>query len=673
MSIFDHVPRLAAVVALLLTLAGLAVASPAHARTPRAVLAFLPTGGEDNPAPVLDRLDARPNLALGLVSATQGRYTPEQALLDIGAGSRTSAAVYDPRTPPGVELIPSGDGGGFIFQWPKVLERARTALAEIDPGLLASQIPGGAGYVGVLGRRNLEAVAAADRAGDIAAVSLGTAATMAARVQRLLAGHRLVVAGLPTAAKGDAVLDALVRDHERGDLLIVMQSPPRAVVPQLLPAGALLPDGANGMLASPTTRLHGIVAAIDLPVTILQALHLPVPRGVKGQAIDAEGTRDAAELVTVEARLRVVSGRRTPTAYAMLFTWAALILLLGAIADRRGVRAGLRIGGLAFLWVLSLLLLTGWLAPPRLAEVAIIVGGSFGLGALTDRFVRWPRGPLVPATVTVVAYGLDLAFGSNLIIRSLLGVNPRSGSRFYGLGNELESTLVVLLLVALAAALMRRSDFDGQPAPFGRGQGRSRRAAAIVAAAGVVSAVFVGAGQLGADVGGVITFGGGIATMTLLMLPGSPSRRAIVLGLLTPVVAIVALALLDLATGGDGHFTRTILQADSARALWDVVERRYTLAFNVLMTGAMPFLTVLAVLSVAYAGRHRERVYAPLRGSPVWRAALAGGLMSAIVGALFNDSGPILLVFGVFVLFCVTAYIRGGPNPADAATTERAG
>jgi hypothetical protein len=81
----------------------------------------------------------------------------------------------------------------------------------------------------------------------------------------------------------------------------------------------------------------------------------------------------------------------------------------------------------------------------------------------------------------------------------------------------------------------------------------------------------------------------------------------------------------------------------------------------------MPFLTVIAVLAVAYAARHRERVYAPLRGSPAWRAALAGGLMAAVVGALFNDSGPILLVFGVFVLVCVTAYVRGGPHPADDA------
>ena len=399
-------------------------------------------------------------------------------------------------------------------------------------------------------------------------------------------------------------------------------------------------------------------------MTILDGLGLTVPDDVKGQRIDVEGARDAAALAKVEARLRVVNGRRTPLIFALLFTWAALTLALGLVADRRGVRAGLRVGGLAMLWVPATLLVTGWLAPTRLAEIAIVSGASFALATLTDRLVRWPRAPLVPAAVALVAHAVDLATGSALIVRSLLGSNPRSGARFYGLGNELESALVVLLLVALGAGLMRRADFESRAAPFGAGPGRSRRGAAIVVCAGIVAAVFVGGGRLGADVGGVITVGGAIAVMAVLMLPGSPSRKLVVLALAAPVLAVVGLALLDLATGGNGHFTRTILEAESGAALWDVVERRYTLAFSVLRTGAMPFVATLAVLAAAYGVRYRERIYAPLRGSPAWRAALTGGLAASVVGAAFNDSGPILLVIGVFVLACVTAYVRGDPQLA---------
>jgi hypothetical protein len=644
MAVHRTCPLLVAAVAVLLL--ALAAPAPAQARQPRAVLAFLPSGGNDNPKPVIERLDARPSLALGLVSATQGRYSPEQAVLDMSAGSRTSAAVYDPSDPPPLELVVGGDGSGFVFGWSKVVKRAGTALAEITPGLLGGQIPGGAAYAGVAGRKHLEAILAADRAGNVARVSLGPAADLAARVRRLLRRHRFVVAGLPTAAKGDATLDALLRDRRPEDLLLVVQTPPEARAPQLLPAGAAGVRG-GGALTSRSTNLAGIVAGIDIPVTVLHELGLAVPAGVKGQTIRAEGVRDAAGLMSVEARLRVVSGRRTPTLGALLFAWLALTLGLGFVSDRRGVRAALRIGALAMFWVLPVLLVTGWLAPSRLVEIAIVVAASFGLGALTDRLVRWPRGPLVPATVTLVSYATDLAFGSPLIIRSLLGVNPRSGSRFYGLGNELEATLAVLLLVGLGALLW------GRP--------RSRVAAAVFAVAGLVLGVFTGAAQLGADVGGVITVGAGVAAATLLMLPGRPSRRRMAVAALVPVAAVAALAALELLTGGNGHFTRTILHADSAGSLWDVVVRRYTLAANVLGLGAMPLITVVAALAVAYALRYRERIYAPLRGSPAWRAALIGGLTASIAGSLTNDSGPLLFVFGVFILACTTAYVRGAP------------
>jgi hypothetical protein len=628
----------------------LAAAAPARAQQPRAVLAFLPSGGDDNPRPVIDRLDARRQLALGLVSATQGRYSPEQAMLDISAGTRTSVAVYDPHDPPPVELVAGGDGSGFVLGWSKVVRRAGTARAEIVPGMLADRIPGGAAYAGIAGRTHVEAVAATDRTGRVAGVSLGRAGDLAARVKQLLRRHRLVVAGLPTAARGDAVLDALLRDRRPGDLLLVMQAPPRSTDPQLLPLGAAGISGGSAALTSTSTHLEGIVAGIDIPVTILRRLGVAVPDGVKGQPIRADGARDAARLKVVEARLRVVSGRRTPTISALLATWLALTLALGIASDRRGVRAALRTGALAMLWILPMLLLTGWIAPSRTVEIAIVVAGSFGLGALTDRLVRWPRGPLLPAAVTLVSYAVDLALGSPLIIRSLLGVNPRSGSRFYGLGNELEATLPVLLLLGVAALLW--------------GRRRSRATAAVFAVAGLVLGVFMGAAQLGADVGGVVTVGAGVAAATLLMLPGRLSARRIVLAALVPVAGVAALAVLELATGGNGHFTRTILHADSAGSLWDVVVRRYRLAYNVLTLGAMPLITVVAALGVAYALRHRERIYAPLRGSPAWRAALTGGLTGSIAGTLTNDSGPVLFVFGVFLLACATAYVRGAPAAA---------
>ncbi len=125
---------------------------------------------------VLTALDERGALSLGLTGATQGRYDPAQALLDLSAGTRTSIAAYSPDDPP--ELAFYREGGGGLFQgWLAARARAETAPADIVPGMLGSSIPGGTAYAGVGGRRPREGGGAADRAGRVAIASLGAAAT----------------------------------------------------------------------------------------------------------------------------------------------------------------------------------------------------------------------------------------------------------------------------------------------------------------------------------------------------------------------------------------------------------------------------------------------------------------------------------------------------------------
>jgi hypothetical protein len=645
---------LAVWVAALAACALLAVTAGPAAAQPRAVLAFLPAPEKPQVDPtvprpsVLDELNAHPELSLGLSSATQGRYDAEQALLDITQGTRTSAAAYDRRDPGKLDFVPAVTGAR-LFGWPDVAARAKTARAEIIPGLLGSAIPGGVAYVGVSGREQREAVAAADRDGRIPVAVVGPADAVADTVTRLLRDHRLVVAGLATGDAGDRALRLLIKDRAPDDLLIVMQTPPHSRAPQLLPTGVVGLGGTPRGLTSSTTHQEGLVAGIDVSATILDHLGLDIPKQVKGQSYELEGRRSADDLTELSDRLRVIAPRRFPALETMLATWLAVLLACAVFADRRGVRAAQRIGALAFCWLLPVLLVTAWLAPSRTAELAIVALGTLGLAVLTDLLVAWPRAIGVPCAVAVVTYVVDLARGSDLIVRSLLGPNPRFGSRFYGIGNELEATLPLLLFIALAVAL--------------HGRGRSRASAAAFGVAGLLLTAAIGSGRLGADVGGVLTIGAGTAVCVLLMLPGGVTRRALVLALLAPAAALVGLAALDLATGGDSHFTRTVLHADGEGALWDIVSRRYTLAFNVLRRGLMPFATGIAILAIAYGVRYRHRIYAPLAGDAAWQAALWGGLAAGVAGTLFNDSGPLLLLFSAFVLSVVSSYVRGGAPP----------
>lgn len=615
--------------------------TPAAAQQPRAVVVFHPGGKGERPRTVFKRLQARPALSLGLLGATQGPYTVRQTLLDLTQGHRLSRSGYSPRDLPGMRLQ-----GTRIKGWRAAVARARSAPAEIVPGLLASSVPGGAGYVGV-GRRGteVEAILAADRSGEVAEVSLGLATDLTERVTRMLDRRRLVVASLTLGRTADRTLDELIARRRPGDLLLVIRTPPRSRATQLLPTGALgLGETEPGLLRSRTTRRDGLVAGHDVLPTVLEHLRLPVPAGVRGRPmyVTAERGRDVAYLRKLERRLRVVFPRRFPA----LGTVGAVLLLIGLVGIAAGRRRlALRVIGLALLWLPPVTLLTAALAPPRRAELLLVGLLPPLLALFTDRLVRWPRAPAVPAIGGVLAYCVDLALGSPLIVRSLLGPNPRFGARWYGIGNELEAALPVILLVGVAA-------LAGAAA-------RSYRLAALFGGSMLLLGAIVGAGRLGADVGGVITIGAGGAAAVLLALPGELTRRRIALACAAPVAAVLALAAIDLASGGDSHFTATILGAEDAGALGDVVERRTRLAVNALLRGLMPLATALAIAAVVVGWRRRRTLFAPVADRPAWAAAFAGGAAGGVIGSVANDSGPVLLVIGVVVLLAAMSYLRG--------------
>lgn len=659
----------------------LAFAGPAAAAAPNgALLAFLPPdphaaapAGAGAAIPGAQdalgyRLAATPGLALGLLSATHGVYTTSQLLLDLGQGARVAYGAYSPMFSP--RLTVSVDGAGAqVWPWDAVLRRARGAPDDLRPGLLAGSIVGGGAYVGVDGQSDEDAVAAADAAGHVAAYSSGPPATLDARLAQARAAHRFVVVDLPPGADGVAALGRLSTARAPGDALIVLERAPDEARHELLWAGAAGLSGGGRELGSDTTRLPGLSAATDIGPTVLRQLGLPVPARMSGQVMHARGaSAHPTRLRKLRRRLLVLYGRRLPTLWLLLLGWLALAAA-GLVAGRvrgnaRPLRFALRAGALAILWAPVAVLVSAALDPSRAAEQAIVCGLCLLLGAVTDRLLRWPRAPLAPALVSTLALTADAVAGTQLLSRSLLGPNPSFGARFYGIGNELKSALAVLVLAGVAAALY--------PAL------RSRRAAAIFALAGIGLGVIVGAARLGAGVGGVVLVSAGTAIAVLAMLPGALTRSRAVALVLAPVIALAALAAIDLATAhGGGHYTRSVLHAHSLNDLGNIVDRRYAAAWDALRNGWMPVASGLALALLLWPARDRRLLRRlPDQG---WRAAFAGGAAAGVVGALTEDSGPVLLVVAVFVLACLAVYLVAAPprpraseitGPALSSTTR---
>ena len=260
----------------------------------------------------------------------------------------------------------------------------------------------------------------------------------------------------------------------------------------------------------------------------------------------------------------------------------------------------------------------GLVAP---AEIALIIATSLLLAALTDRLAPWPRAPLLPAVVGVGALTIDALAGTQLLIRSVLGPNPAFGARFYGIGNELKSGLAALTFGGVAAALTR---------PGGTSRvGDARRAAATMAAAGILLAVIEGSARVGAGVGGVLLVGAGAAVATVCLLPGAINRRRLAAIVAAPLAGLVVLAGLDVVFAhGSGHFSGSILHARSAEDLRDLLVRRYTDAWDASKDGLMPEAGLAALLAIAAGLRWQRWLLAPLGPADgdtaeLWSAALA--------------------------------------------------
>lgn len=610
-----------------LALAALALTtSPAAAQEPRALIAFVPAADDG----LLERL-ADESLAVGVTSPAAGGSMVAQTYLDLGQGARVSSRVYDAELP---RLRLGSDGR--VSGWDAALARAEEAPGDVVPGLLGETVRRSGGrtaYVGVSGEAHAEAAAVADRAGRVDTVSLGDRSAFEVRLAHAVSRNTLTAARLPSrnelAALGrlpDEVFVALIRAPRRSDM-------------------TLLPSGVSfdaGLITSRTTRRDGMVAITDYAPTLLRRLGHEVPDEMQGRRITgADGSWEDAQ--SLADRLAHIKSRRGP---ALRFAFGLWLVVLGGLALAGRARLGLRLGLLSAMWLPGVALLTGAIDPPRTAETAALAGGSLVLALLTDRAAGWPRAPAVPAAVVLGAHAADLIAGSPLIVRSLAGPNPGFGARFFGIGNELEAIIAAMLLIGAGAFMAGRR---GRAVPIG------------FAAVCVVAAVFVGAGRLGADVGGVITLAAGAAAGVLASLPGGVTRRALVLALLAPVAGIAALVLVDVVTGGDAHLTRSVLDADSPGELWDVAERRFSISWDSLRSGTTPISVGLFALALGYGTARRRELLAPLNGDRAFEAGMWGALGATVIGALANDSGPTIFLVGAAALVLAAGYVTGKP------------
>jgi hypothetical protein len=553
-------------------------------------------------------------LSPGLMTAGIGEVPAAQTYLDVTQGNRVSESLYDGDLP----FIGFNDRGVDRRDWEAIAERAADAPAEIVPGLLASTLEAAGLEVRAERRAGLGRLLAVDRQGYFEGNPPKRCQAVGCPGLRVVAADR-------------TRFEHLVRNAAGPQLLIAIERPPPDFRTLTI---AMAGEGFDhGLLTSDSTRTHGLVSATDLAPTILDWLRVPAPDEMNGEPIRAEGDADLDGLLEFAQRLEVTGQRRGPVVGQTLLWWSLASALAIVAFRRRGARVALPLMALSVVYLPLVLLLTPALGDPSLLAERLAAGlGAPALALATWLILPGWRGFAIASLATVLAYGADVVAGSVLVPLSIPGPNPASGSRYYGIGNEIEATVAALVPLGVGAALASAARTrDGGPL-----------AAAAFLAAGLGAAVAFALGAFGADVGAAIVLPAGAAVAAAVALG---SRRGLVLAVLIPLGCLIALMGADLLLGGSSHLTRSLLDAGGLAEAGDVFERRIRLAAKSFTRSAnVPFIA-LAVVAIALAVAYRDRLRAWFAERSAF-AGFAGAAAATIVGTVSNDSGAALLILG---------------------------
>lgn len=528
--------------------------------------------------------------AVASLSTAQGAQPqdPRMGYIFLGAGSRADTSVLPETLPERRREIPNS------FQGP---------ASTIHPGALGD----------ALKKNRVRAAAVGDRAALVVMDSDGKVpfeygdGEPVAHVEDALrrgAGFVAVEASGPREA---ARISSTVQN--KGAVVAVAAPNAPTGSPNLTPFAM---SGPGGVLYSPGTRTGGLISDEDVAPTLLARMGVVAPPEMTGRAANVR-PGDMEEVVRYQERISFVAAKR-PWVWALVGGVSAIALLFAAtLRGRRGLR--LLVPAIAALPLGALLTAAIPLTNvPGVAVLTVLVAG--GAAALSWRLSGETSGALAGVMLATAFFiAVDAGAGGRLMGLSIMGHNPASGARFYGIGNEYSAIL-------------------GGALPVGVGFLAARRPAFVRAlpAVGTLAVLAVGLPTMGADVGGSLALGFGIGTTVGLLREEKLWR----VGLWVAGGLLFAVALFLLSGFFFPDTSHGARAASGESGLYEIAGRKLLLSLGHLLDPVWTVVLVAELMAI-YKG------WRMMRGS-----ALASGVLGAVatagaMGAL-NDSGIIATI-----------------------------
>jgi len=399
-------------------------------------------------------------------------------------------------------------------------------------------------------------------------------------------------------------------------LCIVVQLPPRGrpIANDRLYRIAVIGGGFHGLLTSPTTHIPGLVSIVDIAPTDLP--------GHPASTLRFTASNDAVGQLS---RLGHAIHSNNRLKFAVLFILAGVLLALALL----GLRAALTAVPAALL--VNLALGMGQVSN----EVLLCAAISAGTALVAFWLARLCRSE----TALLALYGGVVALYAFVMVtrpewQAVNPFGPTQNSRFWGIGNQVETLLLAPLL---AGAFLARRRFG------------------IVGFVvfGVFGLVVMTDNRLGADGGGAIALGVALAVLgTRLFKLGAKGFVGL---LASSALAVLWIVSRGLAEPGPNHLRSAF--ADHGAGLVSSLESRVPLSYLPALHAWQMVLPLLLVLAIAFALAWR---FAKQRST---RDLLLAFGVAIVTSLLVNDSAAYELTAGIAV---IGAFARFAPAPAPA-------
>jgi hypothetical protein len=397
---------------------------------------------------------------------------------------------------------------------------------------------------------------------------------------------------------------------------IVVQLPPRGrpTSNDRLFRIAVIGMGYHGLLTSPTTHIPGLVSIVDI-----------APTDLGGHPATSLQWTPSTNAVGQLSRLGQAIGSNNRLKFPVLFILAGVLLALALL----GLRAALTAVPAALL--VNLALGMGQVSN----EVLLCAAISAGTALLAFALARLCRSE----SALLALYGGVVALYAFVMVtrpewQAVNPFGPTQNSRFWGIGNQVE-TLLLAPLLAGAFLARRRFGILG------------------FVLFGFFGLVVMTDNRLGADGGGAIALGIALAVLGARLF--KLGARGFVGLLASAAFAVLWIVSRGLAQPGPNHLRSAF--ADHGAGLVSSLASRVPLSYMPALHAWQMVVPLLFVLAVAFAlaWRHaRERSTQDL--------LLAFGV-AIVTSLLVNDSAAYELTAGIAV---VGAFARFAPAPAPA-------